>query len=99
MAEATNKSSGSSNGQPSETDRLEAEIEAARQQLGETVAALGYKLDVKTRARRSVAEGTERVKGSLTGPDGRLRPEVPAAGAAAVVLVVGLIVWRRRRKG
>lgn len=60
---------------------LEAEIEELRHSVGETVEALGYKLDVKARARDRVSSM----------PKG-----VPIAVAAVVVLGIGVLVWRRR---
>lgn len=79
---------------------IEADIERTRAELGETVGALSDKLDVKQRvsdktdeikhrAQEKVQPAVETVKN---------RPVVPAAGIAAVVLVVvGVIAWRRRR--
>ncbi|ANH38151.1 hypothetical protein I601_1720 [Nocardioides dokdonensis FR1436] len=67
-------------------EQIEAEIERTRERLGETIEALGAKADVKGRAAhraRSVREqhGTALVAGA----------------AGAVVLAVGLVLWRRRR--
>lgn len=70
-------------------EELQADIAATREQLGETVAALGDKLDVKARAEQKLADVEQRV---------RARPVVPAAiGALAVAALVLWVVRRRRR--
>ncbi|CAM3634285.1 DUF3618 domain-containing protein [Mycobacterium frederiksbergense] len=68
-------------------DDITDDIEHTRQEVGETVAALTDKLDVKARVTDAVADK----KGSLTAP-------VAAALAVGVVLL-GVIVWRRRQGG
>jgi MYXO-CTERM domain-containing protein len=75
-----------------ETARIEAEIEAQRDDLARTVDELAHKLDVKAQAKERVAQVRDRV----TTDDGRPRPQLVAVGAG-VVLLVGLLVWRRRR--
>ena len=74
------------------TAELEAQIEAQREQLAETVDQLTHKLDVKTQARERVALVADRA----TTDEGRPRPELIAT-ATAVVLLVGVVVWWRRR--
>ena len=76
----------------SPTAQLEAEIEAQRDHLAETVDQLAHKLDVKTQAQERVADLRDRA----TTDDGKPRPELVAA-ATAVVLLVGALVWWRRR--
>jgi ElaB/YqjD/DUF883 family membrane-anchored ribosome-binding protein len=69
-------------------EQLREEIEATRQELGDTVEALAAKADVKALAHEKV----ERAKESVARP--------PVIGAA-VAIVVGLIAWRlikRRRR-
>lgn len=73
-------------------DQIEADIEQQREQLADTVDALTAKLDVKAQASAKVDE----VKHRATTDSGKPRPELIAAGAA-VLVVVGLLVWRRRR--
>lgn len=70
----------------SDREEIEADIEATREQLAETVSALGEKLDVKSRAKDSAHRATASAKAN---------PWVPAAGAA--VLVLGVVLWRRSR--
>jgi hypothetical protein len=77
---------------PTDTARLEAEIEAQRDQLADTVDQLTHKLDVKAQARERAAD----VKDRATTDSGRPRPEVVAAGASILILL-GLMVWWRRR--
>ena len=73
-------------------EQIQADIEQQREQLAETVDALTAKLDVKAQAGAKVDE----VKHRATTDSGKPRPEVLAAGAAALV-AVGLLVWWRRR--
>ena len=73
-------------------EQIQADIEQQREQLAETVDALTAKLDVKAQASAKVEE----VKHRATTDSGKPRPEVLAAGAAALV-AVGLLVWWRRR--
>lgn len=75
-----------------QTARLEAEIEAQREQLADTVDRLTHKLDVKTQARERVADARDRATTDTGGP----RPELVAA-VVGIVVVAGLLVWWRRR--
>ena len=94
---------------------IQADIEATRHELGQTVEALTAKLDVTQQAEQKVDDTKElvaeradtvRAKGSeltsavvdvTTGDDGSVRPVVPAAVLAALAVVVGVVIWRRRR--
>jgi LPXTG-motif cell wall-anchored protein len=83
----------------SEADRIRAEIEATRADLGETVDALSAKLDVKGRVDEKRAEVTETVKEKANegvvaakqtvakvqdaATDDQGKPTLPAMGAAA----------------
>ena len=71
---------------------IEFEIEQKREQLAETVDLLAHKLDVKAQASAKVDE----LKDRATTPEGKPRPELIGA-AAGVVVVIGLLVWWRRR--
>jgi MYXO-CTERM domain-containing protein len=73
-------------------EAIRADIERTREDLAQTVDALHAKLDVKTRAKDKVAQ----VKNSATTSDGKPRPEVIAVAVAALVVVAGLVWWRRR---
>lgn len=81
----------SSNG--TSPEQLEADIARQREDLAVTVDRLQAKLDVKARAQDKAHE----LKDRATTADGRPRPDLTAAAVAAVVLVAGLLVWRRRR--
>ena len=64
------------------TAQIEAEIEAQREQLAQTVEQLGAKLDVKSRASDKLAEL-------------RSRPDILAGAALAAVALFALVWWRR----
>ncbi len=84
----------SSGANGSSPDAIEADIERQREELADTVSALQERLDVKSRAKAKASELRDRA----TTDDGKPRPEVAALTAAAFVGVVGLVVWRRRRR-
>ena len=81
-------------------DEIRADIAETREHLGDTVSALGAKLDVKGRAEEKAAEVKESV---VTGAQNakesvRAHPVMPIsliAGVAAVVVTI--VVVRRRR--
>ncbi|HZQ32471.1 MAG TPA: DUF3618 domain-containing protein [Mycobacterium sp.] len=66
-------------------DDIQADIRRTRHELGQTVEALSSKLNVKEQARYKAAELRSKTP-----------PVVPVAILAAVVAVVGLVIWRRR---
>ncbi|MDQ6642480.1 MAG: DUF3618 domain-containing protein [Actinomycetota bacterium] len=78
--------------EPGSTEAITADIEQQRDHLARTVDALHAKLDVKSQAQAKVAE----VKDRATTDTGAPRPEVIAA-AAAVLAVVIFLIWHRRR--
>ena len=53
-------------------DRIRAEIEQTRAEMGETVDALGYKTDVKARAKDSIQDKKESVMGVASSAKERL---------------------------
>jgi hypothetical protein len=91
----------------SDIDELQSQIEQTREELAETVDALGAKLDVKARAKEKLSSTTEQARASVgravdsaTDDKGRPTPPVIVAVSAAAVtalLVTGVVVWRRRR--
>jgi hypothetical protein len=66
-------------GPDSSIDEVRADIEATREQLRETVAALGEKVDVKRRAEQKGAETTAVVRhqGQELGAKARAHPAIP----------------------
>ena len=74
-------------------DQIKAEIEATREQLAATVDELSARLDVPARAKESAARAKDTAVETY-----RESPPLVIAGAVALVgLVVGLVVWRRKR--
>jgi len=57
-------------------DRIRREIEATREEMGDTVDALSYKADVKSRARDSIVDKKESAKESLMGTKDSLKSKV-----------------------
>ena len=97
---------------PMDAAALRAEIERTRTDLGNTVAALAAKTDVKARAKDAVADAADNVRRSVSSRTSSIRASVNgsrlpvsahqplsvAAGAMVGALVAALIyaVLRRR---
>jgi ElaB/YqjD/DUF883 family membrane-anchored ribosome-binding protein len=62
-----------------EPSEIREEIEQTRGDMGETVEALGYKADVKTRAKESIADKRDRVKERITGTGSQVAESTPDA--------------------
>jgi ElaB/YqjD/DUF883 family membrane-anchored ribosome-binding protein len=78
---------------PSDVDALKAEIDATRDQLGRTVDELSARLDVPARAKESAARAKDTAVETY-----RESPPLVIGGALALVgVVVGLVVWRKKR--
>jgi Protein of unknown function (DUF3618) len=91
-----------------EPTEIREEIEQTRTDMGETVGALGYKADVKTRAKDNIADKRDRLKERITGtapdPDevkegakravgvAQENPLGLALGSLAVGFVAGMLV-------
>jgi ElaB/YqjD/DUF883 family membrane-anchored ribosome-binding protein len=89
-------------------DTIRREIESTRSEMGETMDAIGYKTDVRSRAKESVQEKTSRAKSKISGAtpnsgqvkDGAqqavgVAQENPiglAVGALAVGFVAGMLI-------
>jgi ElaB/YqjD/DUF883 family membrane-anchored ribosome-binding protein len=63
-----------------EPDRIRAEIEQTRADMSETVDALGYKADVKSRAKENLQGKTRSAKESVMGVKDRLVGGTPDSG-------------------
>jgi hypothetical protein len=91
-----------------EPHEIREEIERTREEMGDTVGALGYKADVKGRAKDSITDKTDRLKERITGttPDSdevkqgakravgvaQENPLGLAIGSIAVGFVAGMLV-------
>jgi ElaB/YqjD/DUF883 family membrane-anchored ribosome-binding protein len=83
---------------------IRADIERTRAEMGDTVEALGYKADVKSRAKDRISETKDKLTGKASdvAPDGRqvkraarVAQENPlglAIGGVAVGFIAGLLV-------
>lgn len=89
-------------------DDLQADIAETRAALGDTVNSLTAKLDVKGRATQAAADTKDRIvekavettgviADRATDDRGRIKPAVPVGAIAVIALVVGVVIWRRRR--
>jgi gas vesicle protein len=65
-----------------EPDRIRAEIEATRAEMSETVDALGYKADVKARAKESIQEKKDSAKESIVGATQSVKERIVGAGSS-----------------
>ncbi|HEX8648651.1 MAG TPA: DUF3618 domain-containing protein [Thermoleophilaceae bacterium] len=61
-------------------DAIRQDIEQTREQMGETIDAIGYKADVKSRAKESVGEKTDAIKSKVGGVMGRANDATPSTG-------------------
>lgn len=93
-------------------EEINEDIERTRQEVSETVSALTDKLDVKGRAQQKAAETKEQIADvagtarqsaveAVTDDRGSVKPALPAAATvvATAAILLGVIVWRRRRQG
>ena len=58
-------------------DRIRREIEATREEMGETVDALGYKADVKSRAKENLMGKKDSIKAKVVGASDRVSDATP----------------------
>jgi ElaB/YqjD/DUF883 family membrane-anchored ribosome-binding protein len=72
---------------PEDPEQLRAEIERTRRDLGDTVAALAEKTDVKARAREKVSEVRHNVSEKKTELMGKARESSPDGADSAAVQV------------
>ena len=76
---------------------IQAEIDATRERLGETVDQLAARLDVPARTRARVTEDALRVRDTAVETYRENPPAVLGAVAAVVSAVAGIVIWRRKR--
>jgi len=81
---------------PADPDAIKADIDATREQLGRTVDELASRLDVPGRAREQATERLLRVRDTAV-ETYRESPPVVLGAAALLAVVVGIVVWRRKR--
>ena len=74
-----------------EPDRIRAEIEQTRAEMSETVDALGYKADVKTRAKEKIVGVKDKVAGG-TPDSGDVTQQVRRASSVAQENPLGLAI-------
>jgi hypothetical protein len=74
-------------------EEIEAQVNAQREQLADTVDQLTTKLDVKAHARATAAD----LKARATTDSGSPRPELMAAAGSLVALLIVVAWWWRRR--
>lgn len=76
---------------------IQAEIDATRERLGETVDQLAARLDVPARTRARLTEGALRTRDTAVETYRENPPAVMGAAAALLTAVVGLVIWRSKR--
>ena len=76
-------------------DDIREEIEETRARMGETVEAIGYKADVKTRMKESITDKKDSVMGSITGG----KDSVVGKADAVVSRVSGAVPGGEQLKG
>ena len=59
---------------------IRSEIEDTRERMGDTVDALAYKADVKTRAKESVSDKVDSLKSKVTGAKDSVSDATPSTG-------------------
>ena len=84
---------GHGDGRTDDLDRIQADIEATRQRLSETVDELSARLDVQARAR----EKAYRARDTAIETYRENPPLVIGAAVALVGVLVGMIILRRKR--
>src|ERR1700753_3568490 len=99
---------------PDDAQRLRAEIEQTRENLGATVEQLAARIDIKSRAQAEAAQLADRIKDAAAqlqqdapgyarraidqGTKTGREQRVPLAVAAGVVVVASLVIWQLRRR-
>jgi Protein of unknown function (DUF3618) len=63
-----------------EASHIREEIEQTRSEMGETVDALAYKADVKSRVKESFSDKKERLRSQMSGTGSRINDATPDTG-------------------
>jgi hypothetical protein len=84
---------------PRDPVALELLISQRRDRLAATVDELVRRAQPREIARRGALGAVSRFRSATCTPDGQLRVERVGAAVAAVVTLVVLVLWRRRRSG
>lgn len=91
--------------QPRTAEQIEADIEATRRRLADSLADLSHetqpaviKANVKVKIKQTTEAVKHKAKGAVVGVDGHAPTIPPAATGAVVGITVGLIVLRVTRK-
>ena len=79
---------------PTDPDAIRADIDATREQLGATVDELNHRLDVPARAK----QGATRARDTAMAIYRANPPAALGGGAAVLAALVGLTIWRARRR-
>ncbi|HYO86267.1 MAG TPA: DUF3618 domain-containing protein [Dermatophilaceae bacterium] len=77
--------------------QIEADIESTRDQLASTIDQLVYRTKPATIIQRQKAQARAALHDATYHPDGSLRTERVAAVSAAVLFLVVVGIYRRRR--
>jgi hypothetical protein len=94
--------------EPSDKEEIQAEIEHTREDLGETISALSAKTDVKARAsakadefkrRAQDAGGQVKQRADDLAERVKRRPAPVIVGGIALLMILGMVRKRRRRRG
>jgi hypothetical protein len=99
-AESGSRAAGNRAGQPMPESpaALEQEIEVRRTRLAATIDELTTRAKPKEIARRGVAGLKARGQAAVSTPDGQPRKERIGAVAGALLVLVTVLVWVRRRR-
>ena len=71
---------------------IQAEIERTLDRLARTIDAIGYRLDVRNKAREPLYRARDTAVETY-----RESPPLVLGAVAVIAAVVGLVIWRRRR--
>lgn len=87
--------------EPSDKEAIQDEIVHTREDLGETISALSAKTDVKAQASAKADEFKQRAQdtGEQVKQRVKRRPAPVIVGGIALLMILGMVRKRRRRRG